>query len=178
MRDTLPLTKRLVRRGGRVVIVGGFDAGAIAISLNWQRIQMSDITSVPGASFAFHDIYAELVEVLDLVACGVLKTQALITHRSRSTGSTRHSRWPRIAAGPEPYSWASRFRGEALRWGWWASGRRCRDPAARLFARPSDLRGESVHQIDEVGDVGVYRTRRQGSMSGRICGSTKISGPQ
>ena len=117
MRDTLPLTTRLVRRGGRVVIVGGFDAGAIAISLNWQRIQMSDITSVPGASFAFHDIYAELVEVLDLVACGVLKTQALITHRSRSTGSTRHSRWPRIAAAPEPYSWASRFRGEVSRWG-------------------------------------------------------------
>lgn len=81
MRDTLPLTTRLVRRGGRVVIVGGFDAGAIAISLNWQRIHMSDITSVPSASFAFHDIYAEQVEVLDLVACSVLKTQALITHR-------------------------------------------------------------------------------------------------
>lgn len=81
MRDTLPLTKRLVRRGGRVVIVGGFDAGAIAIPLNWQRIRMSDITSIPSASFAFHDIYAELVEVLDLVACSVFKTQALITHR-------------------------------------------------------------------------------------------------
>ena len=58
MRDTLPLTTRLVRRGGRVVIVGGFDARAIAIPLNWQRIRMSDITSVPSASFAFHDIYA------------------------------------------------------------------------------------------------------------------------
>ena len=81
MRDTLPLTTRLVRRGGRVVIVGGFDARAIAIPLNWQRIRMSDITSIPSASFAFHDIYAELVEVLDLLACGVLKTQALITHR-------------------------------------------------------------------------------------------------
>jgi L-iditol 2-dehydrogenase len=81
MRDTLPLTTRLVRRGGRVVIVGGFDARAIAIPLNWQRIRMSDITSIPSASFAFHDIYAELVEVLDLVACSVFKTQALITHR-------------------------------------------------------------------------------------------------
>ena len=81
LRDTLPLTTRLVRRGGRVVIVGGFDARAIAIPLNWQRIRMSDITSIPSASFAFHDIYAELVEVLDLVACSVFKTQALITHR-------------------------------------------------------------------------------------------------
>jgi L-iditol 2-dehydrogenase len=81
MRDTLPLTTRLVRRGGRVVIVGGFDARAIAIPLNWQRVRMSDITSIPSASFAFHDIYAELVEVLDLVACSVFKTQALITHR-------------------------------------------------------------------------------------------------
>ena len=81
MPDTLPLATRLVRRGGKVVIVGGFDAGAIAIPLEWQRIQMSEITLTPSASFAFHDIHAEQVEVLDLVTRGVLKTQELITHR-------------------------------------------------------------------------------------------------
>jgi len=81
MPETLPLATRLVRRGGKVVIVGGFDAGDIAIPLEWQRIQMSEITLIPSASFAFHDIHAEQVEVLDLVARGALQTQALITHR-------------------------------------------------------------------------------------------------
>ena len=81
MPDTLPLATRLVRRGGKVVIVGGFDDGAIAIPLEWQRIQMSEITLISSASFAFYDIHAEQVEVIDLVARGVLKTQELITHR-------------------------------------------------------------------------------------------------
>jgi len=81
MPDTLPLATRLVRRGGKVVIVGGFDDGAIAIPLEWQRIQMSEITLIPSASFAFYDIHAEQVAVIDLVARGVLKTQELITHR-------------------------------------------------------------------------------------------------
>ncbi|WP_312490280.1 zinc-binding dehydrogenase [Sphingomonas sp.] len=81
MPETLPLATRLVRRGGRVVIVGGFDDGVIAIPLEWQRIPMSEITLIPSASFAFHDIHAEQREALDLVARGILKTQALITHR-------------------------------------------------------------------------------------------------
>lgn len=81
MPETLPLATRLVRRGGEVIIVGGFDAGVTAIPLEWQRIQMSEIRLIPSASFAFHDIYAEQAEVLDLVARGVLKTQPLITHR-------------------------------------------------------------------------------------------------
>lgn len=81
MPETLPLATRLVRRGGRVVIVGGFDAGETTIPLEWQRIQMSEITLIPSASFAFHDIDAEQVTVLELVAKGKLKTQELITHR-------------------------------------------------------------------------------------------------
>lgn len=81
MPDTLPLATRLVRRGGKVVIVGGFDDGTIAIPLEWQRIQMSEISLIPSASFAFHDIHAEQLEVLDLLTRGLLKTQALITHR-------------------------------------------------------------------------------------------------
>ncbi|WP_454280436.1 zinc-dependent alcohol dehydrogenase [Sphingomonas sp. Marseille-Q8236] len=81
MPETLPLATRLVRRGGRIVIVGGFDEGEIAIPLEWQRIQMSEITLIPSASFAFHDIHAEQLEVLDLLTRGLLKTQELITHR-------------------------------------------------------------------------------------------------
>lgn len=81
MPATLPLATKLVRRGGKLVIVGGFDEGEIAIPLEWQRIQMSEITLIPSASFAFHDIYAEQAEVLELVARGKLQTQKLITHR-------------------------------------------------------------------------------------------------
>ena len=36
---------------------------------------------IPSASFAFHDIYAEQAEVLELVARGKLETRKLITHR-------------------------------------------------------------------------------------------------
>ena len=78
---TLPLATRLVRRGGKLVIVGGFEAGETSIPLEWQRIQMSEITLIPSASFALHDIDPEQAEVLELVARGKLRTQTLITHR-------------------------------------------------------------------------------------------------
>jgi len=81
MPQTLPLATRLARRGGKVIIVGGFDAGDIAIPLEWQRIQMSEITLIPSASFAFHDLYAEQAEVIELLARGKLQTQKLISHR-------------------------------------------------------------------------------------------------
>lgn len=81
MPETLPLATRLVRRGGKVVIVGGFDAGKTDIALEWQRIQMSEIALIPSASFAFHDIYPEQAEVLELLARGKLRTRPLITHR-------------------------------------------------------------------------------------------------
>ena len=81
MPETLPLATRLVRRGGKLVIVGGFDAGETGIALEWQRIQMSEITLIPSASFAFHDIDPEQAMVLELLARGKLRTQPLITHR-------------------------------------------------------------------------------------------------
>jgi len=81
MPQTLPQATRMVRRGGRVVIVGGFDAGETAIPLEWQRIQMSEIQLVPSASFAMHDIYHEQAMVLDLIAKGRIDVKPLITHR-------------------------------------------------------------------------------------------------
>jgi L-iditol 2-dehydrogenase len=81
MPQTLPLATRLARRGGKVVIIGGFDAGDTSIALEWQRIQMSEISLIPSASFAFHDIYPEQAEVLELLARGKLRTDPLITHR-------------------------------------------------------------------------------------------------
>ena len=78
MSQTPPLA---TRRGGRVVIVGGFEEGPIAMPLERQRIQTSEITLIPSASFAFHDIHAEQVEVLDLPVLCKLRTKELITHR-------------------------------------------------------------------------------------------------
>ncbi|MFV1918851.1 zinc-binding dehydrogenase [Sphingomonas sp. MJ1 (PH-R8)] len=81
MPQTLPQATRMVRRAGKVVIVGGFDAGEIAIPLEWQRIQMSEIQLIPSASFAMHQIYREQGMVLDLIAKGRIDVKKLITHR-------------------------------------------------------------------------------------------------
>ena len=81
MPQTLPLATKVVRRGGKVVLVGGFDPGETVIPLEWQRIQMSEIRIIPSASFAFHDIYPEQGMVLDLIANGKLDAKKMITHR-------------------------------------------------------------------------------------------------
>jgi L-iditol 2-dehydrogenase len=81
MPTTLPLATKLVRRGGKIVIVGGFDKGETSIPLEWQRIQMSEIQLIPSASFAFWGIYPEQGAVLDLIAKGRLDVKPLITHR-------------------------------------------------------------------------------------------------
>ncbi|GAA0452427.1 MULTISPECIES: zinc-dependent alcohol dehydrogenase [Sphingomonas] len=81
MPQTLPQATKMVRRAGKVVIVGGFDAGEIAIPLEWQRIQMSEIQLIPSASFAMHQIYREQGMVLDLIAKGRIDVKKLITHR-------------------------------------------------------------------------------------------------
>ena len=81
MPQTLPLATKVVRRGGKVVLVGGFDPGEVSIPLEWQRIQMSEIRIIPSASFAFHDIYPEQGMVLDLIANGKLDAKKMITHR-------------------------------------------------------------------------------------------------
>lgn len=81
MPQTLPLATKVVRRGGAVVIIGGFDDGETAIPLEWQRIQMSEIRIIPSASFAFHDIYPEQGMVVELLAAGKLDAKSLITHR-------------------------------------------------------------------------------------------------
>lgn len=81
MPTTLPQATRMARRRGKVVIVGGFDAGETAIPLEWQRIQMSEIQMLPSASFAYRDIYPEQGMALDLLAKGKLNAGRLITHR-------------------------------------------------------------------------------------------------
>jgi len=78
---TLPQATKFARRGGKVVIVGGFDEGETSIPLEWQRIQMSEIRLIPSASFAFWGIYPEQGMVLELLSKGKLNAKKLITHR-------------------------------------------------------------------------------------------------
>jgi len=81
MPATLPLATKMARRGGKVVVVGGFEEGETSIALEWQRMQKSEIQLILSASFALHGIDPEQGEVLELIARGKLKTQPLITHR-------------------------------------------------------------------------------------------------
>jgi L-iditol 2-dehydrogenase len=78
---TLPQATQFARRGGKVVIVGGFDTGKTSIALEWQRIQKSEIRLIPSASFSFWEIYPEQQMCLDLLAAGKLNARKLITHR-------------------------------------------------------------------------------------------------
>jgi L-iditol 2-dehydrogenase len=81
MPETFPQATKMVRRGGKVVLIGGFDEGQTSIPLEWQRIQMSEIQIIPSASFSYRDIYAEQGEVVELIAKGKLPVGKLITHR-------------------------------------------------------------------------------------------------
>lgn len=81
MAETLDQATRMARRGGRVVIVGGFDKGPVSVPLEWQRIQMSEISLIPSASFAMWDIRPEQGQVLDMIAKGRLDVRKLVTHR-------------------------------------------------------------------------------------------------
>jgi L-iditol 2-dehydrogenase len=78
---TLPQATKMVRRGGKVVLIGGFDKGETSIPLEWQRMQMSEIQLILSASFAYRDIYAEQGEIVQLIAKGKLPVAKLITHR-------------------------------------------------------------------------------------------------
>jgi L-iditol 2-dehydrogenase len=81
MPTTLPQATRMARRGGKVVLVGGFDKGVTEIGLEWQRIQMSEIQLIPSASFSFHGLDAEQGMALELLSKGKLNASKLITHR-------------------------------------------------------------------------------------------------
>jgi L-iditol 2-dehydrogenase len=71
----------VVRRGAKVVVVGGFDAGVTSIALEWQRIQMSEIQLIPSASFAFWGLDPEQGMVLELLGKGRIDARSFITHR-------------------------------------------------------------------------------------------------
>ncbi len=77
---TLPKTVTYTRRGGKIVLVGGFDPGEVSIGLNWQDIQMGEKQIIPSASYAFWGIYPEMQMCLDLLAKGKLNARKMISH--------------------------------------------------------------------------------------------------
>lgn len=79
MPKTLPQAVSFTRIGGKVVIVGGFDEGPIAIPLDWQHIQKAEIQLIPSASYSYWGIYPEMQMSLDLLANGKLNAKKLIT---------------------------------------------------------------------------------------------------
>jgi L-iditol 2-dehydrogenase len=80
MPTTLPQAVSFARIGGKVVVVGGFDAGKTAIELEWQHLQMAEIKIIPSASYSFWGIYPEMQMCLDLLAKGKLNAKKMITH--------------------------------------------------------------------------------------------------
>ena len=80
MKETLPQATKFARIGGKVVIVGGFDAGKTSMELEWQRIQMGEINLIFSASYSYWGIYPEMQMCLDLLAKGKLNAKKLITH--------------------------------------------------------------------------------------------------
>jgi L-iditol 2-dehydrogenase len=81
MPTTLRQATEYARIGGKVVIVGGFDSGPMAIELDWQHIQKAEIQLLPSASYSYWGIYPEMKMCLDLLAAGKLDAKSLITHR-------------------------------------------------------------------------------------------------
>lgn len=77
---TLPQATTLARRGGKVLIVGGFDEGVTTIGLEWQRMQMSEIKLIGSASYSFWGIYPEMQMSLELLAKGKLNARKMISH--------------------------------------------------------------------------------------------------
>jgi len=80
MQMTLPEAFSYTRRGGKVMVVGGFEKEKSPIEMDWQRMQMGEIQMVPSASYAYWDIYPEMQICLDLLAKGKLNARKMITH--------------------------------------------------------------------------------------------------
>jgi threonine dehydrogenase-like Zn-dependent dehydrogenase len=79
MPKTLPMAVSFTRIGGKIVVVGGFDEGEIAIPLPWQQMQKSEVQLILSASYSLWGTQNEMQMSLDLVAQGKLNARKLIT---------------------------------------------------------------------------------------------------
>ncbi|MCJ8158994.1 hypothetical protein [Sphingomonas sp. LaA6.9] len=98
-----PLGNKLMPRGYKVVVVGGYDAGGLAMPLDWQRIQLFESKIMPRPSVALRNICPEQATVLERLALrGKLDEKSLIKHRLSWTRSPKRSRRPMPQRKPPP----------------------------------------------------------------------------
>ncbi len=77
---TIPQAVSLVRRKGKIGIVGGMP-GRIALDIDWSKIQWGEIDFVPVSGFYFWGNDPEFQIVSDLLADGKIHATEMITHR-------------------------------------------------------------------------------------------------
>ena len=77
---TFPQAASYTRIGGKVALVGGFDAEPPDVKLDWQHIQKGEIQIIPSASYSYWGIYPEMQMCLNLLADGKVDAKCLITH--------------------------------------------------------------------------------------------------
>ncbi len=78
---TLPQAVSLVRRKGKVALIGGLRRDLPAIELNWPKIQWGEVDIVPVSGFYFWGNDPEFQIVSDLLADGKLHATEMVTHR-------------------------------------------------------------------------------------------------
>jgi threonine dehydrogenase-like Zn-dependent dehydrogenase len=78
---TIPQAVSMVRRKGRLALIGGLRRGLPAIELNWSKIQWQEIDIVPVSGFYFWGNDPEFQIVSNLLADGKLHATEMITHR-------------------------------------------------------------------------------------------------
>ena len=78
---TLPQAVQLVRRKGKIGLIGGMRPNLPAMELNWSKIHWQEIDIVPVSGFYFWGNDPEFQIVSDLLADGKLHATEMITHR-------------------------------------------------------------------------------------------------
>lgn len=78
---TIPQAVSMVRRKGKVALIGGLRRDLPAIEPDWSKIQWQEIDIVPVSGFYFWGNDPEFQIVSDLLADGKLHATEMITHR-------------------------------------------------------------------------------------------------
>ena len=78
---TLPQAVSMVRRKGKIGLIGGMRRGLPAMELDWSKVQWQEVDIVPVSGFYFWGNDPEFQVVSDLLADGKLHATEMITHR-------------------------------------------------------------------------------------------------
>jgi len=78
---TLPQAVSLVRRKGKIALIGGLSSDLPPLKLDWPKVHWGEIDIVPVSGFYFWGNDPEFQIVSDLLADGKLHATEMITHR-------------------------------------------------------------------------------------------------